>query len=89
MIAHLKNAYYCIHIRNYPECESRIEKSVRRITVWHHNACQVMTNGDPEGWIFLTYPHTQDRFIFLLTTVFIYLFTYSCKNKLPEVPEYA
>ena len=28
--------------------EGRIEKSVPRIAVWHHEACRVMTNGDPE-----------------------------------------
>ena len=44
-----------------------------------------MTNADPEGRIFLSYPHTNNGFFFLLTTVFIYLFL----NKLPEVPEYA
>ena len=44
-----------------------------------------MTNGDPEGWIFLSYPHTNNGLFFLLTTVFIYLF----QNKLLEVPEYA
>ena len=61
------------------------KKSVPRIAVWHHRACQVMTNGDPEGQIFLSYPHMNNGFFFLLTTVFIYLFL----NKLPEVPEYA
>ena len=44
----------------------------------------MMTNGDPEGQIFLSYPHTNNGFFFLLSTVF-FLF----KNKLPEVPEYA
>ena len=34
-------------IRIYHECEGRIIKSVPRITVWHHKACQVMINGDP------------------------------------------
>ena len=34
----------------------------------------MMTNGDPEGRIFLSYPHTKNGFFFLLTTVFIYLF---------------
>ena len=37
------------NIRIYPECEGRIEKSALRIAVWHHEACRVMTNGDPEG----------------------------------------
>ena len=43
----------------------------------------MMTNGDPWGRIFLSYPHTNFRFFFLLTTVFLF------KSKLPEVPEYA
>ena len=43
----------------------------------------MITNGDPEGRIFLSYPQTNDGFFFLLTTVFY------IKNKLPEVPEYA
>ena len=44
----------CTNIRIYHECEGRIEKSVPRIAVWHHEACRVMTNGDPEGRIFLS-----------------------------------
>ena len=35
-------------------------------------ACRVMTNGDPEGQTFLSYPHKYNGFFFLLTTVFIY-----------------
>ena len=70
----------------YYECEGGIEKSVARITVWHHEACRVMTNGDPEGRIFLSYHHTNNGLFFLLTTVlFIYIFC----NNLPEVSEYA
>ena len=34
-------------IRIYHECEGRIENSILRITFWHHEACQVMTKGDP------------------------------------------
>ena len=48
----------------------------------------MMTNGDPEGRIFLSCPHTKNGLFFLLTTVFIYLFIYF-KRKLPEVLEYA
>ena len=73
-------------IRIYHECEGRIEKSVPRIAVWHHKVSRVMTNGDPEGRIYLSYPHTNNGFFFLLTAVFIYLFIL---NKLTEVPEYA
>ena len=29
-----------------------------------------MTNGDHEGRIFLSYPHTNNKFFFLLTNVF-------------------
>ena len=32
--------------------------------------------GDPEGWIFLSDPLTNDGLFLLLTTVFIYLFIY-------------
>ena len=62
------------NIRIHHECEGRIEKSVPWIAVWHHKACRVMTNGDPEGQSFLSYPHTNNGFFFLLTTVFINLF---------------
>ena len=58
------------------ECEGCIEKSVPRIVVWHHEACRVMTNGDPEGRILLSYPHTNNGFFFLLTTIFVYVFIY-------------
>ena len=43
-----------------------------------------MTNGDPEGRIFLSYTHTNNGFFFLLTTVFIYLFIYLFILKFPE-----
>ena len=43
----------------------------------------MMTNGDSEGRIFLSYPHTNSRFFFLFTTGFIYLIIYF------KVPEYA
>ena len=47
-------------------CESGIEKSIPRITVRHHEACKVMSNGDRERQIVLYHPHTNDRFFFLL-----------------------
>ena len=53
-------------IRIYDECEDGMEKSILTITIWHHEACQVMTNGDHEGWIFLS-PYMINRFLFLLT----------------------
>ena len=66
-------------IRMYHQCEGRIEKSIPRITVWHHEACRVMTNGDPEGWIFLSYPHTNNGFFFLLTS-FFYILKYASRS---------
>ena len=54
------------NIRIYHECEGRIEKSV---AIWHHEACRVMTNGDPGGQIFLSYPHTYNGLFLMLTTV--------------------
>ena len=47
-------------IKIYHECEGRIGKSVPRITDWHHEACRVMTNGDHEGQIFLSYPYANN-----------------------------
>ena len=32
-----------MYIRFNPVCEFGIEKSAPKITVWHHEACQVMT----------------------------------------------
>ena len=37
-------------IRIHHECE--IEKSVLRITDWHHEVCHVMPNGDPRDGFF-------------------------------------
>ena len=71
-------------IRIHHECEGRIEKTVLSIAICHQEACRVRTNGDPEGWICLSYPHTNNEFYFLLTIVF-FLFS----NKLPEVSDYA
>ena len=70
--------------RIYPECEGRIEKTVPRITVWHQETCRVMTNGDPDGRIFLSYPRLNNGFFFLLTNR-----CHILKKKLPELPEYA
>ena len=52
-------------------CEGGIDKSDPRITDWHQYACRVMADGDHEGRIFLSHPHTNNGFIFLLTTHFI------------------
>ena len=42
--------------------------SVPRGTAWHHEACRVMSDCDPQGRIFfLSTLHTQDGFLFLHT----------------------
>ena len=48
-------------------CMVWIEKSVTRVTDWHHEACRVMLNSDPEWQIFLSTPYTHDRYFFLHT----------------------
>ena len=60
-------------IRIYHECEGRIDKCVPRITVWHHKACQVMPNVDCKGRLFLSHPHTNNGFFFLLTIKYLVL----------------
>ena len=44
-----------------------------------------MTNGDPEGRIFLSNPHTNDESFFLITIKYRIV----CLKRLPEVPEIA
>ena len=54
--------------------EGGIEKSIPMITDWHHEACPVMTNGGRKGQIFLSHPHTNNGFFFLLTTKYLILY---------------
>ena len=59
-------------IRIHHECEGRIEK-IRPED--HLLALRgLLSNGDPEGRIFLSYPDTNNGLFFLLTTVFIFIF---------------
>ena len=67
------------------EKKGGIEKSVPRITFWYLEACRVMTNGDHEGHIFLSHPHTNNGLVFLLTIKY-HIFIL---KRLPEVSEYA
>ena len=62
-----------------------IEKSVPRITDLHHEACQVMTNSDDEGWIFLSHHHTNYGFLLLLTTKYQILYWEKHDKRLPEM----
>ena len=65
------------NIRIYHECEGRIEKSVPRITVWHHEACRVNTNGDPRaGFFHPSLACIMDSFSCSSLFLFIYLFIY-------------
>ena len=59
-----------------------MEKSVPRITVWHHEACRVMTNDYPEERNFLSQPHTNNRLFFVAHHCFCFILI-----KLPGVPE--
>ena len=70
MIILLCPTWSCKIIKIYHECAGRIEKSIPRIGVWHHKACRVVTIGDPNGRIFLSYPNTNNGFFFLLMTIF-------------------
>ena len=54
-----------ILIRIYHEYEGRMDKSDLGISVWHHEACPVMANGDREGQTFLSQPHTKKYILFL------------------------
>ena len=58
-----------IHSQKYKNlgCLVWIETFVPRVTVRHHEACQVIPNSDPEGQIFLSTPNHHDRFFFLHT----------------------
>ena len=67
------NTPRCNFIRTYHECEGAIEKSIPRITVWHHEASLVMPNRDREARIFLSDLYTNNGFFFLLIT--------KCKKK--------
>ena len=65
---HLFNVQQIIRI--FHGCEVRIEKSVRWVTVWHHEAlpkaewCQTVISKER---IFLSAPNNHDRFFFLHT----------------------
>ena len=47
------------YISIYHEFEGKTGKSVPMIAVWHHEACRVVANGDPEGRIFSILPSNE------------------------------
>ena len=53
---------------NLSGVEGGIEKSGQRITIWHQEACQMMTNSDNAGRIFLYHPQTNNGLFFFFTT---------------------
>ena len=61
-------------IRIHHECEAWIAKSIQRITKWHYEACQMMTNGDCNRRIILSHPYTNNRLFFFLTTKYRILY---------------
>ena len=46
------------HIKIHDECQVGIEKSVLRVTDWHHEACQVITRDVCAAVCFLSFPHS-------------------------------
>ena len=85
---HVSTSRVQVHIMKklYHVFEDGMKKSVQLITNWHHEACQMRTNGDREGLIFY-YP--------ILTRIIDY---FSCsslntacsywKKELSEIPEH-
>ena len=63
------------NIRIY-ECEGRIEKSVPLDHRLSSLGCRVMTTGDPEGRIFLSYPNTHDRFLYSCSPLFLFIYLF-------------
>ena len=62
-------------------CE--IEKPVLGITLWHHEAFQVMIYGDSEGWIFQSHPHTLNNGLFSclpLNSAFLFVSSKWCRQ---------
>ena len=57
-----------------------IEKTVPRITVWHQEACRVMTNDDRQGQIFLSHPHMNNGLFFLLNTKYLIIYWKNMKK---------
>ena len=80
----LEPNYSYRNIRIHRECG--IEKCVPGIYALHHKACRVMTNSDREGQIFLSHPHTNNGFFFLLIIKYR---IFILEKRIQEVPEYA
>ena len=84
----LADLLYCFDsIRIYHEYEGGIDKTVLRITDWHHGACPLITNGDHEDrFFYLTLTIIMDSFsCSSFNTTFVYL----KENRFSKAPEYA
>ena len=64
-------------IRIYHEYECKIEYSIQRIAVWHHEARPVMTNGDREGRVFY---HNLTQIMDSFSCSPLFLFVYLASN---------
>ena len=76
------NPVMCENKRIHDECEGGIEISIPWITDWHHEACGVMTNGDHKGRIFLSHPHTNNRFFFITHFILVNMKKTSRKSRI-------
>ena len=94
LICHIVVTFFCIkgqkltqveNIRIYHEYEGGIEKSVPRIGDWHHEACRVMKTSDLEQRIFLSHPHTNKEFFFLLSTKYLILYWKNVKKGFQKI----
>ena len=78
----------CVHkggiIRIYQECDGGIERSMPRITVWHHEACQVVIIGYPSGRFFSFPSSHKECIVFMLTIKFRTFIS----QRFPENPDY-
>ena len=66
------------NLRIFNCCEVRIDNSVTRVTVWHHEACRVMPNSYHEWQKFQFAPNNHYRIFFLHTFRRLYLSLNMC-----------
>ena len=77
---------YCFDsIRIYHEYKGGIEKTVLKMTDWHHEACPVITIGDHEdGFFYPILTKIMDSFsCSSLNTIFVYL----KENRFTDAPD--
>ena len=67
LVGYARNKFPLMNIRIFNVCEVRIENSVTRATVRHHEACRVIPNSYPEWRNFQFAPNNHYWFFFLHT----------------------